>query len=186
MLNTKEMKLTTKLSTDMTFPSRKLFVETLPHKFLTQNTKKRFWQLKGTPEEEEGMRNEGEGWAIYRENSPPTPSQSSGRPVTLAYVRWSLYIGPEGARTSRYYLKGLPKSNVRLVVPRASIGMVYRVYVRWSPRVRPHYRHKRTSTTLGSVFSLYPLRVQGVLRLTLRVLGFHLSSSTKGLGLSTQ
>jgi hypothetical protein len=29
--------------------------------------------LKGIPEGEEGMRNEGEGQAIYRENLPPTP-----------------------------------------------------------------------------------------------------------------
>jgi hypothetical protein len=73
VLNTKEMKLTPKLSTDMTFPSRKLFVETLPHGFLIQNTNKRFWQPEGIPEGEKGMRNEGEGRAIYRENSPPTP-----------------------------------------------------------------------------------------------------------------
>jgi hypothetical protein len=73
VLNTKEMKLTPNLGTVMTFPSRKLFIETLPHGFLTQNTKKRFWQLEGIPEGEEGVRNEGERWAIYRENQPPTP-----------------------------------------------------------------------------------------------------------------
>jgi hypothetical protein len=73
VLNTKEMKLTPKLSTDMTSLSRKPFVETLPHGFLTQNTKKRLWQHEGIPEEEEGVRNEGEGRAIYRENPPPTP-----------------------------------------------------------------------------------------------------------------
>jgi hypothetical protein len=73
VLNTKEMKLTPKLGTDMTFLCRKLFVETLPHGFLTQNTKKRFWQPEGIPEGEEGVRNEGEGRAIYRENPPPTP-----------------------------------------------------------------------------------------------------------------
>jgi hypothetical protein len=39
----------------------KLFIETLPHGFLTPNTKKRFWQLRGIPEEEEGVRNEGRG-----------------------------------------------------------------------------------------------------------------------------
>jgi hypothetical protein len=39
----------------------------------TQNTKKRFWQPEGIPEEEEGVRNEGEGQTIYRKNSPPTP-----------------------------------------------------------------------------------------------------------------
>jgi hypothetical protein len=51
----------------------KFLVETLPHGFLTPNTKKRFWQPRGIPEGEEGMRNEGEGRAIYRENPPPTP-----------------------------------------------------------------------------------------------------------------
>jgi formate-dependent phosphoribosylglycinamide formyltransferase (GAR transformylase) len=35
---------------------------------------------------------------------------------------------------------------------------------------------------LRSAFSFYLLKVQGMLRLTLKVLGFHLSSSTKGLG----
>jgi hypothetical protein len=51
----------------------KLFVETLSHGFLTLNTKKRLWQPRGIPEEEEGVRNEGEGRAIYRKNLPPTP-----------------------------------------------------------------------------------------------------------------
>jgi hypothetical protein len=73
VLNTKEMKLTPKLSTNMTSPSRKPFVEAPLHGFLTQNTKKRLWQPEGILEEEEGVRNEGEGWAIYRENPPPTP-----------------------------------------------------------------------------------------------------------------
>jgi hypothetical protein len=67
------MKLTPKLSTDMTFPSRKLLVEALPNRFLTQNTRKRLWQPEGIPEEEEGMQNEGEGRVIYKENPPPTP-----------------------------------------------------------------------------------------------------------------
>jgi hypothetical protein len=57
----------------MTFPSRKLLVETLPHGFLTQNTNKRFWQPEGILKGEEGVRNEGEGRDIYRENLPPTP-----------------------------------------------------------------------------------------------------------------
>jgi hypothetical protein len=35
--------------------------------------RREFWQPKGIPEEEEGVRNEGEGRAIYRENPPPTP-----------------------------------------------------------------------------------------------------------------
>jgi hypothetical protein len=54
--------------------SWKFLVETLPHGFLTPNTKKGFWQPRGIPEEEEeGVMNEGEGRAIYRENPPPTP-----------------------------------------------------------------------------------------------------------------
>jgi hypothetical protein len=48
---TKGIELTPKLSTDMISSSRKLFVETLPHGFLTQNSKKRFWQPRGIPEE---------------------------------------------------------------------------------------------------------------------------------------
>jgi hypothetical protein len=58
---TKGTDLTPKLSMDMASFLRKLFIETLPHGFLTQNTKKWFWQLRGTPEKEEGVRNEGEG-----------------------------------------------------------------------------------------------------------------------------
>jgi hypothetical protein len=50
VIMTKGTELTLKLSTDMASFLRKLFVETLPHGFLTQNTKKRFWQPKGTPE----------------------------------------------------------------------------------------------------------------------------------------
>jgi hypothetical protein len=49
VIMTKGTKLTPKLSTDMASFLRKLFVETLPHGFLTQNTKKRFWQPRGTP-----------------------------------------------------------------------------------------------------------------------------------------
>jgi hypothetical protein len=50
VLMTKRTELTPKLSTDMASFLQKLFVETLPHGFLTQNTKKRFWQPRGTPE----------------------------------------------------------------------------------------------------------------------------------------
>jgi hypothetical protein len=42
VIMTKGTKLTPKLGTDMISSSRKLFIETLPHGFLTQNTKKRF------------------------------------------------------------------------------------------------------------------------------------------------
>jgi hypothetical protein len=48
---TKGTELTPKLSADMISYSRKLFIETLPQEFLTQNTKKRFWQPRGIPEE---------------------------------------------------------------------------------------------------------------------------------------
>jgi hypothetical protein len=56
VIMTKGTELTLKLSTDMISSSRKLFVKTLPHGFLTQNTKKRFWQPKGIPEK--GRRHE--------------------------------------------------------------------------------------------------------------------------------
>jgi hypothetical protein len=58
---TKGIELTLKLSTDMISTSRKLFVETLPPGFLTQNTKKRFWQPRSIPGKEEGVRNERRG-----------------------------------------------------------------------------------------------------------------------------
>jgi hypothetical protein len=47
-------------------------VDALCYGFLSQNTKE-WWQPKGIPEEEEGVSNEGDGQAIYRENPPPTP-----------------------------------------------------------------------------------------------------------------
>jgi hypothetical protein len=50
VIMTKGTELTSKLSMDMASFLRKLFVETLTHKFLTQNIKKRFWQPRGTPE----------------------------------------------------------------------------------------------------------------------------------------
>jgi hypothetical protein len=53
--------------------SSKLSVDTLSYGFLSQNTKERSWQPRGVPKEEEGVRNEGKGRAIYRENPPPTP-----------------------------------------------------------------------------------------------------------------
>jgi hypothetical protein len=49
VIMTKGTELTPKLSMDMASFLRKLFVETLPHGFLTQNIKKRFWQPRGTP-----------------------------------------------------------------------------------------------------------------------------------------
>jgi hypothetical protein len=51
VIMTKGTELTLKLSTDMISSSRKLFVETLSHGFLTQNTKKRFWQPEGITKE---------------------------------------------------------------------------------------------------------------------------------------
>jgi hypothetical protein len=47
-------------------------VDALSYEFLSQNTKERSWQPRGVPREEEGVRNEREGRAIYRENPPPT------------------------------------------------------------------------------------------------------------------
>jgi hypothetical protein len=53
--------------------SSKLFVDDLSYGFLSQNTKERSWQPRGVPGEEEGVKNEGEGQSIYRENPPLTP-----------------------------------------------------------------------------------------------------------------
>jgi hypothetical protein len=50
-----------------------LFVDALSYGSLSQNTKEWFWQARGIPKEEEGVRNEWEVRAIYRENLPPTP-----------------------------------------------------------------------------------------------------------------
>jgi hypothetical protein len=50
-----------------------LSVNALSYGFLSQNTKEWLWQPRGIPEEEEGMMNEGEGRAIFRENPLPTP-----------------------------------------------------------------------------------------------------------------
>ena len=43
------MKLTPKLSTDMTSPSRKLLSEAYSHNLSLKNSKEWFWQLGGTP-----------------------------------------------------------------------------------------------------------------------------------------
>jgi hypothetical protein len=66
------------------------------------------------------VRNEWEGQALYRENPPPTLRQSSGRPATLVYVRWSVHIGPKGASYVQVLPKGYSKSSVRLMVPHTS------------------------------------------------------------------
>jgi hypothetical protein len=49
LINTKGTEFTPKLRMDMAFSSRKLFVEAFSLGFLTQNTKERVWQPKGTP-----------------------------------------------------------------------------------------------------------------------------------------
>jgi hypothetical protein len=51
VLNTKGTELTPKLSTDMVFPSRKVLFKAQSHQFLTQNTRKGFWQPRGIPGE---------------------------------------------------------------------------------------------------------------------------------------
>jgi hypothetical protein len=53
--------------------SSELSVDALSYGFLSQNTKEWSWQPRGIPREEEGVRNEGERRAIYRDNPPPTP-----------------------------------------------------------------------------------------------------------------
>jgi hypothetical protein len=61
------------------------------------------------------------------------------------------------------------------------------------PHERSHYRHKRTSARPsvhlppeGQFSAFISLEVQGALRLTLRVLGFCLSSYFQRFGSSTQ
>jgi hypothetical protein len=51
MLNTKRIELTPKLSMNMVSPPWKLLFEAYSHQFLTQNSKKGFWQPKGIPGE---------------------------------------------------------------------------------------------------------------------------------------
>jgi hypothetical protein len=47
----KGIEFTLKLFTDMASSPQKLFVEAFSLGFLTQNTKERFWQPRGTPRE---------------------------------------------------------------------------------------------------------------------------------------
>jgi hypothetical protein len=72
VLNTKDIELTLKLSTDMVSPSWKLLFEAHSHQFLIQNSRKGFWQPKGIPGDGNGQ----EKWEverpIYRESSPLT------------------------------------------------------------------------------------------------------------------
>jgi hypothetical protein len=49
VLNTKGIELTPKLSMDMVSPPRKLLLEAHSHQFLTQNSRKGFWQVRGIP-----------------------------------------------------------------------------------------------------------------------------------------
>jgi hypothetical protein len=51
VLNTKETELTPKLSTNMVSLPQKLLLEAHFHQFLTQNSRKGFWQPRGIPEE---------------------------------------------------------------------------------------------------------------------------------------
>jgi hypothetical protein len=53
--------------------SSELSVDALSCEFLFQNTKEWSCQPRGVSGEEEGVMNEGEGRAIYREKMPPTP-----------------------------------------------------------------------------------------------------------------
>jgi hypothetical protein len=96
------------------------------------------------------------------------------------------------SRTSRYYAKGIPKSSVHPVVPRKS-GVLFTEstsggppsYVRTTDRsVRP--LDLAYVCPLWVSVKLLFLEVPNMTRLKLRVLGFHLSDSTKGSGLSVQ
>jgi hypothetical protein len=51
VLNTKGTELTLKLSMDMVSPPRKLLFEAHSNQFLTQNTRKGFWQPRSIPRE---------------------------------------------------------------------------------------------------------------------------------------
>jgi hypothetical protein len=53
---------------------------------------------------------------IYRENPPPTLCQTSGRPATLAYVRWFLHSGPKSVSYVQVLSKGYSKSSTSPVV----------------------------------------------------------------------
>jgi hypothetical protein len=89
---------------------------------------------------------------------------------------------------SRYYLKGIPKSSVRPVIPRTSGALLTErtaggppLYIRTTDRrVRPldlaYVRPRWVSVKL-----LF-LEDPNVIRLKLRVLSFHLGGSTKGSG----
>jgi hypothetical protein len=96
------------------------------------------------------------------------------------------------SRTSRYYLEGIPKSSVHQVVPRTSSVLFAErrsggppSYIRTIDRsVRPlDLAYVRP---LWVSVKLLFLEVPNVTRLKLRVLGFRLSGSTKGSGLSVQ
>jgi hypothetical protein len=130
--------------------------------------------------------NEGEGRAIYRENPPPTPWQSSGRLATLAYVWWSLHVGPKGVSYVQVLPKGYTKSSVRPMVSRTS-GVLFTErtsddppsYVRTTDKsVRPlDLAYVRP---LWVSVKLLFLEDPNVIWLKLRVLGFRLSGSNKG------
>jgi hypothetical protein len=55
VLNTKGTELTPKLSTGMVSFSQKLLFEAHFHQFLTQNSRKGFWQPRGIPKDENGQ-----------------------------------------------------------------------------------------------------------------------------------
>ena len=110
----------------MTSPSRKLLFEAYSHQFLTQNSREWFLLPRGTPGRMNRRGRARVEWPIYREGSPPTPWQSSGCPVTLAYVRWSLHSGPKGVSYVQVLSKGYSKSGVRSMVLCMSICTICR------------------------------------------------------------
>jgi hypothetical protein len=96
MLNTQGNGAYPKLSTNMTYPPWKLYLEMLFLTKLSLKTWKEVWQPRGTPEGRRRCQEWEKGQPIYRENLLPTPCRTCGCPATLAYVRWFLHIGPEG------------------------------------------------------------------------------------------
>jgi hypothetical protein len=99
-----------------------------------------------------------------------------------------VHIGPKGVLYVQVLPKGYTKSSVRSVVPRTS-GVLFVERTSGGP---PSYVHAtdRSVRPLDLAY-IRPLRVSvkllfledpNVIRLKLRVLGFRLSSSTKGSG----
>ena len=154
----------------MVSPPWKLLLEAYSHQFLTQNSKEGLWQPRGIPGEG-NRREKWEMWrVIYRERSPPTLWQSSGHLATLAYVQWFLHNVQKVSRKSKHYPKSIQKSRIHLVVPRTFVVLFVERTFDGPPR---------TFASWGLMFGFYFLKVQSMIRLTLKVLGLAKTSLLK-------